>query len=134
LGAWRNPKLKEINLKAFQQAISICIDEKVDFIAITGDFFDVSVPGLDHVKRAVDIMRVATRQGIEIYMIYGSHDFTAVSVLTDPVVEKDLKMIDRSRWIFEDNSAKAITINNKKMKSDIHVCGISHPRSGCYVL
>ena len=80
LGAWRNPKLKEINLKAFQQAISICIDEKVDFIAITGDFFDVSVPELDHVKRAVDIMRVATRQGIEIYMIYGSHDFTAVSV------------------------------------------------------
>jgi exonuclease SbcD len=80
LGAWRNPKLKEINLKAFQQAISICIDENVDFIAITGDFFDVSVPELDHVKRAVDIMRVATRQGIEIYMIYGSHDFTAVSV------------------------------------------------------
>ena len=80
MGAWRNPKLKEINLKAFQQAISICIDEKVDFIAITGDFFDVSVPELDHVKRAVDIMRVATRQGIEIYMIYGSHDFTAVSV------------------------------------------------------
>jgi exonuclease SbcD len=80
LGAWRNPKLKEINLKASQQAISICIDEKVDFIAITGDFFDVSVPDLDHVKRAVDIMRVATRQGIEIYMIYGSHDFTAVTV------------------------------------------------------
>ncbi|MFY9869832.1 MAG: metallophosphoesterase, partial [Candidatus Nitrosopolaris sp.] len=80
LGAWRNPKLKEINLKASQQAISICIDENVDFIAITGDFFDVSVPELDHVKRAVDIMRVATRQGIEIYMIYGSHDFTAVTV------------------------------------------------------
>jgi DNA repair exonuclease SbcCD nuclease subunit len=80
LGAWRNPKLKEINLKAFQQAISICIEEKVDFIVITGDFFDVSVPELDHVKRAVDIMRVATRQGIEIYMIYGSHDFTAVTV------------------------------------------------------
>jgi DNA repair protein SbcD/Mre11 len=80
LGAWRNPKLKEINLKAFEQAIYICIQEKVDFIAITGDFFDVSVPELDHVKRAVDIMRVATRQGIEIYMIYGSHDFTAVTV------------------------------------------------------
>jgi DNA repair protein SbcD/Mre11 len=80
LGAWRNPKLKEINLKAFQQAISICIDEKVDFIVITGDFFDVSVPELGHVKRAVDTMRVAIRQGIEIYMIYGSHDFTAVTV------------------------------------------------------
>ena len=77
LGAWRNPKLKEINLKAFQKAISICVEEKVDFIAITGDFFDVNVPELDHVKRAVDIMRQARRHGIEIYMIYGSHDFTA---------------------------------------------------------
>jgi hypothetical protein len=80
LGAWRNPKLKEINLKAFQKAISICIEEKVDFIAITGDFFDVNVPELDHVKRAVDIMIQARRHGIEIYMIYGSHDFTASTV------------------------------------------------------
>jgi len=80
LGAWRNPNLKEINLKAFQKAITICIEEKVDFIAITGDFFDVNVPELDHVKRAVDIMRQARRHGIEIYMIYGSHDFTASTV------------------------------------------------------
>ena len=80
MGAWRNPNLKEINLKAFQKAISICIEEKVDFIAITGDFFDVNVPELDHVKRAVDIMRKARRHGIEIYMIYGSHDFTASTV------------------------------------------------------
>ena len=80
LGAWRNPNLKEINLKAFQKAITICIEEKVDFIAITGDFFDVNVPELDHVKRAVDIIRQARRHGIEIYMIYGSHDFTASTV------------------------------------------------------
>jgi exonuclease SbcD len=80
LGAWRNPKLKEINLKVFQKAISICVEEKVDFIAITGDFFDVNVPELDHVKRAVEIMRQARRHGIEIYMIYGSHDFTASTV------------------------------------------------------
>jgi DNA repair protein SbcD/Mre11 len=80
LGAWRNPKLKEINLKAFERAINICIEEKVDFIAITGDFFDVNVPELDHVKRAVEIMRQARGYGIEIYMIYGSHDFTASTV------------------------------------------------------
>ena len=80
LGAWRNPKLKEINLKAFERAITICIEEKVDFIAITGDFFDVNVPELDHVKKAVEIMRQARGCGIEIYMIYGSHDFTASTV------------------------------------------------------
>jgi hypothetical protein len=80
LGAWRNPKLREINLRAFERAVSICISEKVDFIVITGDFFDVSVPELEHVKYAVEIMRNAKSRHIEIYMIYGSHDFTASTV------------------------------------------------------
>jgi len=80
LGAWRNPRLKEINIKAFQKAITICVEERVDFIAITGDFFDVNVPDLDHVKRAVDILIQARKNGIEIYMIYGSHDFSVSSV------------------------------------------------------
>ena len=80
LGAWRNIKLRELNLKAFEEAISICIDEHVDFIVITGDFFDLNIPDLAPVKRAVEILREARKNGIEIYMIYGSHDFTASTV------------------------------------------------------
>ena len=80
-GCLEEPKTpKKLISKAFQKAISICVEEKVDFIAITGDFFDVNVPELDYVKRAVDIMIQARRHGIEIYMIYGSHDFTANTV------------------------------------------------------
>ena len=128
MGAWRNPKLKEINLKAFQQAISICIDEKVDFIAITGDFFDVSVPELDHVKRAVDIMRVATRQGIEIYMIYGSHDFTAVSVSIIDILHSAglfLKPVEFERI---NDKIKLKFIQDKK--TSLKITGLSGRKTG----
>ncbi|MGB8933676.1 MAG: DNA repair exonuclease [Candidatus Nitrosopolaris sp.] len=128
LGAWRNPKLKEINLKVFQQAISICIDEKVDFIAITGDFFDVSVPELDHVKRAVDIMRVATRQGIEIYMIYGSHDFTAVSVSIIDILHSAglfLKPVEFERI---NDKIKLKFIQDKK--TSLKITGLSGRKTG----
>ena len=83
LGAWRNSKLKDLNLKAFEEAVSICVKEKVDFIVITGDFFDVNVPDLAPVKRAVEILREARNVGIQIYLVYGSHDFTpnAVSMI-----------------------------------------------------
>jgi DNA repair exonuclease SbcCD nuclease subunit len=131
LGAWRNPKLKEINLKAFQKAISICVEEKVDFITITGDFFDVNVPELDHVKRAVDIMRQARRHGIEIYMIYGSHDFTASTVsiidilhsaglFIKPVEFEQIKGKIKLKFIQDNKTAVKITgLSGRKTGLDI---------------
>jgi DNA repair exonuclease SbcCD nuclease subunit len=80
LGAWRNPKLRDLNLKAFEQAISKCIAESVNFIVITGDFFDTNIPDLVPVKRAVEILKNAKDKGIAIYIIYGSHDFSSNTV------------------------------------------------------
>lgn len=80
MGSWRNPKLRDLNLEAFEKSISISIKEQVDFILITGDFFDVNVPQLGPVKRAVEILRQARDSGIAVYMIYGSHDFNAVNI------------------------------------------------------
>lgn len=80
LGSWRNPKLRDLNLQAFEKSISISIKEQVDFILITGDFFDVNIPQLAPVKRAVEILKQARDSGIEVYMIYGSHDFNTANV------------------------------------------------------
>ena len=57
--------------------------EKVDFIIISGDFFDVNVPDLDSVNRAVELLKSVSNQGVEVYLIYGSHDFSpnAVSMI-----------------------------------------------------
>ena len=80
LGSWRNPKLRDFNLQAFEKSISISIKEQVDFILITGDFFDVNIPQLAPVKRAVEILKQARDSGIAVYMIYGSHDFNTANI------------------------------------------------------
>jgi hypothetical protein len=80
LGSWRNPKLRDLNLQAFERSILISIKEQVDFILITGDFFDVNIPQLAPVKKAVEIMKHARDSGIPIYMIYGSHDFNTANI------------------------------------------------------
>lgn len=56
------------------------IKEQVDFIIITGDFFDVNIPQLGPVKRAVEILKQARDSGIDVYMIYGSHDFNNANI------------------------------------------------------
>jgi len=80
LGSWRNPKLRDLNLQAFEKSISMSIKEQVDFIIITGDFFDVNIPQLGPVKRAVEILKQARDSGIDVYMIYGSHDFNNANI------------------------------------------------------
>jgi DNA repair exonuclease SbcCD nuclease subunit len=67
-------------LQAFEKSISISIKEQVDFILITGDFFDVNIPQLAPVKRAVEILKQARDSGIAVYMIYGSHDFNTANI------------------------------------------------------
>ncbi|EDY34635.1 Ser/Thr protein phosphatase family protein [Aciduliprofundum boonei T469] len=80
LGAFsKNPKLKELNLKAFEIAIQKSIEEQVDFIIIAGDLFHNPIPDMEIVRRAVEILKNAGDRGIRIYAIYGSHDFSAGS-------------------------------------------------------
>lgn len=80
LGAWRDQKLKEMNLTAFIQTLDGCVREKVDFIIISGDLFDTTLPDLSIVQRAVEKIREVKDQGISIYLTYGSHDFAPNSI------------------------------------------------------
>ncbi len=80
LGAFsKNPKLKELNLKAFEIAIQKSIEKQVDFIIIAGDLFHNPIPDMEIVRRSVEILKNAVDRGIRIYAIYGSHDFSAGS-------------------------------------------------------
>ena len=77
LGAFREPKLREANLEAFLAAMDICRDEKVDFILLCGDLFHTSLPDIGIVEKATAKLRETIDSGIPIYVIYGSHDFSA---------------------------------------------------------
>ena len=87
LGAFRDSRLREMNLEAFKRALSICRDEKVDFIVIAGDLFHTTIPDMGIVKRAVDAMRELRDAGIRIYVIYGSHDYSATGTSLIDVLE-----------------------------------------------
>ena len=130
IGAWRNPKLRDLNLKAFEEAIMNCIDAAVDFIVISGDFFDANIPQLGPVKKAVQLLRLAKSHGIQTYMIYGSHDFamTNVSMIdilhsTDLFIkpteyEKDGDVIKLQFFTDPKTGAKITGISGRKMGLD----------------
>ncbi len=92
LGAFsKNKKLRELNLKAFEKAIEKSIEEEVDFIIIAGDLYHNPLPDMDIVKSSVEIMRRAKDKGIRIYVVYGSHDFSAgTTSLLDVLAEADV--------------------------------------------
>jgi hypothetical protein len=76
LGGWREPKLREINAKAFSKAVDACIEANVDFIVIAGDLFNNSLPSLDSLKLAVTKFKQLKDKGISIYIVSGSHDYS----------------------------------------------------------
>src|SRR3989338_1262560 len=76
IGGWREPKLKNIAAEAFERAIDISIEQNVDFIVISGDLFNTSLPSIDGLKLVVKKLKELNDNYISVYMIAGSHDFS----------------------------------------------------------
>lgn len=88
VGSFRDPKLKELSAKAFQKAISNTIEEKVDFVLISGDLFNTSLPAMDSLRLVVSSLKKLKDACIPVYLICGSHDFspsgrTIIDVITE---------------------------------------------------
>ena len=82
LGGWREDTLREIGIKSFEKAIDISIEEKVDFILISGDLFDSSNPTIDVMASAARKLYQLKEKNIEVYVIEGSHDFSQLGELS----------------------------------------------------
>jgi hypothetical protein len=76
IGSWRDPLLEDLSTNAFEKAIKKCIDKEVDFVLISGDLFNTSLPGVDKLKRVTTMLRQLKEKGIKCYIIAGSHDFS----------------------------------------------------------
>jgi DNA repair exonuclease SbcCD nuclease subunit len=76
IGAFRQPELKDLLLRAFESAVDTCVSEQVDFVIISGDIFDSNIPDLASVRRATLKMKQAIEKGVRFYVVYGSHDFS----------------------------------------------------------
>jgi hypothetical protein len=88
LGGWRQPELKDLNFKSFQYAIEECVKERVDFILIAGDLFDSAYPPIDILKDTFREFRRLRDSGIPVFIIAGSHDYSAAGKTFLDVLEK----------------------------------------------
>jgi len=77
LGGWRQPELKELSMKSFQYALERCIKENVDFILISGDLFDSAYPPIETLKETFSEFRKIKEAKIPVFIIAGSHDYSA---------------------------------------------------------
>lgn len=76
LGANRDPTLEKLELTAFNKAMNVCMQEKVDFVLVSGDLFHANLPDMHVVNEAVKKMKEVKDQGVPLYVIYGSHDYS----------------------------------------------------------
>lgn len=88
LGSWRQPELKELNFRSFQEAVKISIKEKVDFILIAGDLFDSAYPPIDTLKEAFEEFKKIHDAKIPVFLIAGSHDYSVSGKTFLDVLEK----------------------------------------------
>ena len=93
---------------AFQKIVDAAIDERVDFVVITGDIYDgerKSIAAVNFFNEQLG--RLADRQ-IPVFLCYGNHDFQQVTatnqslpanthVFGNQVTTADLKLADGSR-------------------------------------
>jgi len=76
IGAWRDPALKNLNLEAFRRAVHIILEKNLDFALIAGDLFNTALPSLEHLKQTVGLLKRLRKQGIDVYVVPGSHDYS----------------------------------------------------------
>ncbi|HIH34810.1 MAG TPA: hypothetical protein HA223_06140, partial [Nanoarchaeota archaeon] len=71
-------ELQELNVASFEYAIDSCLSERVSFVIVAGDFFDISFPTNTSVlARVFSKLRELKEASIPLYLIPGSHDFSA---------------------------------------------------------
>jgi DNA repair protein SbcD/Mre11 len=88
LGGWRQEELQKLNLDSFRKAIDISIKEQVDFVLVAGDLFDSAYPSIEILKETFAEFKKLKDRGILVYLIAGSHDFSASGKTFLDVLEK----------------------------------------------
>lgn len=126
LGSWREPKLQELNLQAFNSCIDKCIEERVDFIIIAGDLFDTSMPNIDILKAATGKFKQLADAKINCYIAPGSHDYSASGKTFLDVLEKAGLCENIARF---DETDKGIGLKILK-KDNLAICGLPGKKAG----
>ena len=98
--------MKDLNFKSFQYAIEECIKEDVEFVLVAGDLFDSPYPPIDTLKDTFKEFRKLKEANIPVFLIAGSHDFSASGKTFLDVLEK--AGFCKNVSIFEEKDGKII--------------------------
>src|SRR3989344_6045962 len=129
LGGWRQPELKELNFHSFQRAVEICIREKVDFVLIAGDLFDSAYPPIDTLKDTFKEFRKLVDAKIPVFIIAGSHDYSASGKTFLDVLEK--AGFCKNVSLFEERNGKILL--EPTIYKDVAIYGYSGKKSSLEV-
>ncbi|MDP3966055.1 MAG: DNA repair exonuclease [archaeon] len=88
LGGWRQGPMQDLNFTAFQKVIKTCIERKVDFVLIAGDLFDSAYPPIETLKETFAEFKKLKDAKIPVFIIAGSHDYSASGKTFLDVLEK----------------------------------------------
>ncbi len=114
IGGWRDPRMKDLPVLAFIKAINDSMEKDVDFILISGDLFNTSHPPLDNLKIVVKKLKEAKDRHVPIYIVAGSHDFSATGKTIIDVLEEAGLVTNVVKGDVEENTLKLkFTIDKK---------------------
>ncbi|MBT7706193.1 exonuclease SbcCD subunit D [archaeon] len=88
LGSWRSPELEKLNFESFRKSIDIILQEKADFALMAGDLFDSAYPSIDILKETFAEFKRLKENNIPVFLIAGSHDYSASGKTFLDVLEK----------------------------------------------
>ena len=133
LGAQKYPELRELEMKAFKKCLDMSMEEEVDFIIIAGDLFHSNLPDMGVVKEAVGKLSEVNKRGINIYINYGSHDFSPNQTsIIDVITESGLmKKLFQASVLKDESGEEKIKLNfTIDPKTNAKLTGISGREDG----
>jgi DNA repair exonuclease SbcCD nuclease subunit len=128
LGSWREPKLREVNNKAFISVIDYCIEKGTDFVLISGDLFNTALPSIDSIKLAVEQLGKLKNKKIPVYIIAGSHDFSPSGKTMLDVLESAGLVINVAKGETVDGKLKLKFTEN--LNTGIKITGMPGKKGG----
>jgi hypothetical protein len=127
LGSWRQEELQKLNFQSFQKIIERCIQEQVEFILISGDLFDSAYPPIEILKDSFAEFKKIHDAKIQVYLIAGSHDFSASGKTFLDVLEKAGFCKNVENWEMQEDGRIKL---RPHMHKDIAIYGYPGRKSG----
>lgn len=119
--------MSKLTIESFHKLINDALEYNIDFLLISGDLFNTSLPAIDYIKEVVkDLQRLKT-EDIPVYIIPGSHDFSPSGKTMLGVLEEAKLVINVVKITERDleNGEKKFQLNiTKDKKTNTEITGM----------